>query len=138
MDTSHEAPGIYVTLDTSYEEAVERVTAELKKEGFGVLTEIDVRQTLKNKLDVDFRPYVILGACNPPLAYRALQAAPDVGLFLPCNVTVAVQEDGTVMVSIIDPYKMLQFIESDEVDAVAREADTRLRRVASALQVAQP
>ena len=133
MNATHEPPGFYVTMNASYEEAVEKVTAELKAEGFGVLTEIDVKKTLKEKLDVDFRPYVILGACNPPLAHRALQADPDVGLFLPCNVTVTSKEDGTVMVSIIDPNKMLQLLMSDELEEVAREAERRLSRVAKAL-----
>lgn len=136
MDEMHDAPGFYVIMNTSYEKAVERVTAELKAEGFGVLTEIDVKRTLKDKLGVEFRPYVILGACNPPLAHRALQADPNVGLFLPCNVTVAAQDDGTTMVSIIDPNKMLELVMSDELDAVAQEAESRLRRVAKALQAA--
>ena len=94
------AIGTMVRLNTDYESALERVIGALKAEGFGVLTEIDVKETFKKKLDVDFRPYKILGACNPPLAHRALSVAPEVGLLLPCNVTVSQVEDGVTEASL--------------------------------------
>ncbi len=119
-------------LTVTYEEAIERVTEALKAEGFGVLTEIDAKATLKKKLDVDFRKYVILGACNPPLAYRALQTEPELGLLLPCNVIVYEDETGTV-VSIVDPMSMLGIVKNPDLDAVAREARARLERVIKAL-----
>ena len=116
------------SLDLPYDEAVEIVISALKDEGFGVLTEIDVQETLKEKLDVEFRRYVILGACNPPLAHKALSADLDVGLLLPCNVIV--YEDGeATAVAIVDPISMLGEIESDEVRAVAEVARQGLERV---------
>lgn len=124
--------GIFVKLHTDYETALARVTAALKTEGFGVLTEIDVKATLKKKIDVDFRPYKILGACNPPLAYRALQAAPEVGLLLPCNVTVS-QEEDHCLVSLVDPIGMMDFVKHPALTPVAEEARARLERVAAAL-----
>lgn len=124
--------GLTVKLHTDYETALQKVTEALKVEGFGVLTEIDVKATLKKKLDVDFRPYKILGACNPPLAYRALSAAPEVGLLLPCNVTVAQVDDG-IEVSIIDPLGMMGFVQHPDLEPVAEEARQRLERVAKAL-----
>lgn len=124
--------GLTVKLHTDYDTALEKVTEALKVEGFGVLTEIDVKATLKKKLDVDFRPYKILGACNPPLAYRALSAAPEVGLLLPCNVTVAQVDDG-IEVSIIDPISMLGFVSHPDLEPVAEEARQRLERVVKAL-----
>ena len=125
--------GLTVRLNKNFEEALPQVTAALKAEGFGVLTEIDVKETLKKKLDVDFRPYKILGACNPPLAYRALSAAPEVGLLLPCNVTVSYVEENVTQVSIIDPLSMLGFINHPDLEPVAAEARARLDRVAAAL-----
>jgi uncharacterized protein (DUF302 family) len=119
-------------LDLPYAQAVEQVTGALKKEGFGVLTEIDVKATLKKKLDVDFQDYVILGACNPPLAHRALTAAPDVGLLLPCNVIVYRQDEQSV-VSIIDPLMMMGVLPHPELETVAQEARTRLVRVIESL-----
>ncbi len=119
-------------LDIPYEQAVEQVTAALKDEGFGVLTEIDVKATLKKKLDADFRKYVILGACNPPLAHQALKAELEIGLLLPCNVIVY-EEDGGSVVSIMDPISMLGVVEKPELDPVAGEARTRLQRVMAAL-----
>jgi uncharacterized protein (DUF302 family) len=133
MMTSEGQLGIHVRLQTSYQEALEKVTAALKAEGFGVLTEIDVKDTLKKKLDVEFRNYKILGACNPPLAYRALQAAPQVGLLLPCNVTVSEAADGQIEVSLIDPLSMMGVISDPALDEVAQEARERLERVAAAL-----
>ncbi len=99
--------GFEVYLAQSYEQAVETVTSSLKTQGFGILTQVDVRATMKEKLGVDFRPYTILGACNPPLAHRALEQAPEVGLMLPCNVTVESSEAGTSLVRIANPASML-------------------------------
>jgi uncharacterized protein (DUF302 family) len=121
-----------IELDVPYEQAVERVTAALKKEGFGVLTEIDVQATLKKKLDADFRKYVILGACNPPLAHRALSTQLEIGLLLPCNVIVY-EENGNSVVSIVDPISMLGVVKDPELKPVADEARARLQRVAQAL-----
>jgi len=108
-------------LDTSYEEAVAKITDALKEEGFGVLTEIDVKATLKKKLDVDFRRYVILGACNPPYAYRTLQADLDVGLLLPCNVIVYETDDQKAYVSALNPVSALEVIKSEELRKIAEE-----------------
>jgi uncharacterized protein (DUF302 family) len=121
-----------IELDVPYEQAVERVTAALKKEGFGVLTEIDVQATLKKKLDADFRKYVILGACNPPLAHRALSTQLEIGLLLPCNVIVY-EENGNSVVSIVDPISMLGVVDDPDLQPVADEARARLERVAQAL-----
>ena len=126
-----------VELDDPYEAALEKVTAALKVEGFGVLTKIDVKATMKEKLDADFRPYTILGACNPPLAHRALSNEPLVGLLLPCNVTVEATEAGGSLVSIVNPEAMMSvgaLADSDVVCSVAAEARTRLERVAAALR----
>jgi uncharacterized protein (DUF302 family) len=117
----------------SYDRAVERVTNELKKEGFGVLTEIDVKATLKKKLNVDFRRYVILGACNPDLAHQALEAEPHIGLLLPCNVVVQETAKGGVIVSIADPRAMFAIVDNKDVAPVAEDANTRLRRVIDAI-----
>ena len=127
--------GLVVRLNKTYDEALTQVTAALKAEGFGVLTEIDVKETLKKKLDVDFRPYKILGACNPPLAYRALSAAPEAGLLLPCNVTVSYIEDNVTEVAIVDPLSMLGIIHHPDLEPVAAEARARLDRVAAVLRV---
>lgn len=121
-----------VRLNLPYDQAVDKVTAALKEEGFGVLTEIDVKATLKKKLDADFRNYVILGACNPPLAHRALATDLEIGLLLPCNVIVY-EDNGASVVSILDPISMLGVVENPEIDPVADEARTRLERVAQAL-----
>lgn len=133
MTEIKEALGTAVYLDTDYETAVAQVTAALQAEGFGVLTEIDVKATLKKKLDVDFRPYKILGACNPPLAYKALSTAPEIGLMLPCNVTVSQEENGRILVNLINPTMMLGVIDLPELAEVANDAGERLKRVASAL-----
>lgn len=126
--------GIQVHLDAPYEAAVEQVTAALKEQGFGVLTEIDVKATMKKKLDVDFQKYVILGACNPPLAHRALSAEPAIGLLLPCNVIVYEDEaQGGSVVSLVDPIAMLGFVDNPALAPVAQEARTRLEKVAAAL-----
>jgi uncharacterized protein (DUF302 family) len=121
-------------VDASYEEAVERTRAALKKQGFGVLTEIDVKATMKTKLDADFRPYVILGACNPPLAHRALSADLGVGLLLPCNVIVYDNLDGTSTVEAMDPQAALTLVgDNAAIAEVASEARARLRRVLDGL-----
>lgn len=120
-------------LDLPYEQAVEKTVAALKEEGFGVLTEIDVRATLKKKLDADFRKYLILGACNPPLAQRALQSELEIGLLLPCNVIVY-EDNGGGVVSIVDPISMLGVVESADLDSVAQEARAKLQRVIKNLQ----
>lgn len=125
--------GTTVRLNTDFETAIRRVTEALKAEGFGVLTDIDVKETLKKKLDVDFRPYRILGACNPPLAYQALKTAPEVGLLLPCNVVVDQIENEVVDVSFIDPIAMLGVLSYPQLRTVADDARARLNRVAAAL-----
>jgi uncharacterized protein (DUF302 family) len=126
-----------VSLPDNYDDAVDKVTQALKSEGFGVLTNIDVKATLKEKLDADFRRYIILGACNPPLAYQALQNEPLVGLLLPCNVTVEETEAGS-LVSIVNPEAMLgiqPLTQNEKICEVAAEARTRLERVAKSLKV---
>ena len=125
--------GFNIALNMSFDNALDHVTNALKAEGFGILTEIDVKETLKKKLDVDFRPYKILGACNPPLAYRALTAALEVGLLLPCNVTVTQADNGLVDVALIDPLMMLGVAANPALEPIAQEARQRLERVAAAL-----
>jgi uncharacterized protein (DUF302 family) len=115
--------------DTDYETAIERVTARLADEGFGVLTEIDVRETLKKKLDVDFRRYVILGACNPQFAHRALEAEPEIGVLLPCNVVVAERAAGGSTVMAMDPAAVFTLIGNPEIEPVGGEVRERIRRV---------
>jgi uncharacterized protein (DUF302 family) len=127
--------GFSVTLPVGYEGAVERTRAALAKEGFGVLTEIDVRATLKKKLDVDFRPYVILGACNPPLAHRALNAERDIGLLLPCNVIVyAGDTPDTSVVAAMDPVAALGLTGRTDIGHLAGEVRARLERALAALE----
>jgi uncharacterized protein (DUF302 family) len=116
-------------LDTSYEEAVSKITDALKEEGFGVLTEIDVKATLKKKLGLDFRKYVILGACNPPYAHRTLQADLDVGLLLPCNVIVYETDDKKAYISAINPVSALEVIKNEELRKIAEEVSEKLKRV---------
>jgi uncharacterized protein (DUF302 family) len=126
--------GIRVALNLPYEQAVEKTTGALKAEGFGVLTQIDMQATLKQKINADFRRYVILGACNPSLSHRALLANLDVGLLLPCNVTVYEDGDGSV-VTAVDPVEMLGSLKVDPVaHEVAVEARTRLQRVIASLK----
>ncbi len=132
--TTENKLGMVVHLKVDYETALAKTIAALKVEGFGVLTEIDVKETLKKKLDVDYPPYKILGACNPPLAYRALTTAPEVGLLLPCNVTVRQLDDGTIEVALVDPLMMLGVVQNPALKPVADEARERLERVAQALQ----
>lgn len=124
--------GFSKTTDYTFEDAIQKVTDELKKEGFGVLTTIDVKDTLKKKLDVDFRKYTILGACNPPLAHQALQAEEELGLLLPCNVIVYEKENKTV-VSVVDPMIMEHIIDNPNMKPVAEEVKKKLEKVLAAV-----
>ncbi|HIE26872.1 TPA: DUF302 domain-containing protein [Candidatus Poribacteria bacterium] len=119
--------GFSKTIAVPYETAVEKVTAVLKEEGFGVLTTIDVKDTLKKRLGVDFRKYVILGACNPPLAYKTLQAEIEIGLLLPCNVIVYENDEGKSVVSAIDPLMMVSIVENSALEEIAKEVSAKLR-----------
>ena len=120
-------------MDLSFDEAIDRVTDELQKEGFGVLTEIDVKATLKKKLDVDFRNYRILGACNPPFAYQALLAEPQIGLMLPCNVVVQESDNGQIIISAIDPLASMQAVENEALGDVAEQVRAKLQKVIESL-----
>ncbi len=133
-DATQTRIGTTVQIKADFDSALARVTEALKAEGFGVLTEIDVKETMKKKLNVDFRPYKILGACNPPLAHKALTAAPEVGMLLPCNVTVSQVGEGVVEVGLVDPLVMLAVVPNPELESVAQEAQARLQRVAASLR----
>ena len=124
--------GFSKMVDMSYEQTLEKVTAELKKEGFGVLTSIDVKETLKQKINVDFKKYTILGACNPPIAHRALLEEEELGLLLPCNVIVY-EKDGKTRVSIFDPMVMTWIMENDNMKPIATEVQEKLQRVLKAI-----
>jgi uncharacterized protein (DUF302 family) len=127
--------GLRVEIPVSYDRAIQQTTAALKEQGFGVLTTIDVQQTLKQKLDREFRKYVILGACNPPLADRALHAELEVGLLLPCNVVVYETPPGRSVVAAMAPLAALGIVgDNKELESVAKEADTRLRRALTSLE----
>lgn len=117
------------TVDMSFKKAISRVIEELKKEGFGILTEIDVKETLKRKMDVDFPDYTILGACNPPFAYRALQAEPKIGTMLPCNIVVQKLDDGKIDVAAVDPLASMQAIQNNELQTIAEEIQLKLIKV---------
>jgi uncharacterized protein (DUF302 family) len=121
------------TLNGDFNNIVDKVTSALKAEGFGVLTEIDVKETLKKKLNVDFKKYKILGACNPPFAYKALQAEDKIGAMLPCNVTVIEQENGEVEVAAIDPVASMQAIQNNSLASVAVEVQSKLKKVVDSL-----
>jgi uncharacterized protein (DUF302 family) len=125
--------GFGLDLPIPYERAIEEVTAKLKEQGFGVLTTIDVKATLKEKLDADFRPYTILGACNPPLAYRALSTDLEIGLMLPCNVVVYETEPHKTRVEFLDPVAALGIVANEQLRPIAQEAKERLERVARQL-----
>tara|TARA_B100001115_G_scaffold172409_1_gene155597 strand:+ start:274 stop:636 length:363 start_codon:yes stop_codon:yes gene_type:complete len=118
--------------NSSFDEVIEKVTEALKKEGFGVLTEIDVQSTLKKKLDEDFRPYRILGACNPPFAHKALLAEDKIGAMLPCNVIVQ-QRDKEIEVAAVDPVASMQAVENDKLEGIAKEIRNKLRSVIESL-----
>lgn len=126
--------GFSVKLSGDFDEVVGRVIEELKGEGFGVLTEIDVKATLKAKIDVDRRPYKILGACNPKLANQAINAEPDIGLLLPCNVVVREDEDDSIVVGFMDPAAVLGLVGRDELKSLGAEVRGKLERVRDALQ----
>lgn len=126
--------GLTTTLKgLGYTDAIERTKEALKGEGFGVLTTIDIKDTLRNKLDVDHRDYVILGACSPPLAHKALQAEPAIGLLLPCNVVVTTDDEGNAIVSALDPTKMFSLVGRDDILPIAEDVKARLERVLAAL-----
>jgi uncharacterized protein (DUF302 family) len=118
----------------SFDDAIIKVTEDLKNEGFGVLSEIDISATLKKKLDVDFRKYKILGACNPPAAYKALQAEGHIGVFLPCNVIVQEHEDGSIEVSAVDPVASMMAVKNDTLGEVATDIQNRLKKVIEGLK----
>ncbi|MES0490676.1 MAG: DUF302 domain-containing protein [Leptospirales bacterium] len=117
----------------TFSEVVEKATTALANEGFGILTQIDVKQTMKKKLDLDKNPYLILGACNPELANRAMDAEPDIGVLLPCNVVVREEDSGEVVVSIMNPKAAMQMTDNEEVSKVANEAWVKLERIQKAL-----
>lgn len=121
------------TLKGEFNSVIDKVTSALKLEGFGILTEIDVKETLKKKLDVDFKKYKILGACNPPFAYKALQAEDKIGAMLPCNVTVIEQENGDVEVAAVDPVASMQAIQNQSLASVANEVRNKLKKVVDSL-----
>lgn len=125
--------GFSKILELSHDEAVVKVTEKLSKEGFGILTEIDVKATFKKKLDVDFKPYIILGACNPPSAYKAITSEEQIGLLLPCNVIVYVDDDEKTVVSLINPAEMLGATDNEELREVMNSVSGKLQRVFAAI-----
>lgn len=137
MTTMNTALGISTVLALDYDQAIEHVVAALKEQGFGVLTEIDVKATLKKKLDADFRRYIILGACNPPLAHRALSTDPAIGLLLPCNVIVYENDDRTTTVSAMNPMAIVDITGHEALREVAEQATAKLRAAVDALSKLQ-
>lgn len=125
--------GFHKTLTCSFEEAIEKVTAALKQEGFGVLTEINVKETLKAKLGIEKRPYMILGACNPPLANQVLEIDPDIGMLLPCNVVVREEENGSITVAFLDPKAILGLVEKPAIESIAMQVRAKLENVKNSL-----
>lgn len=119
--------------NVTFETAKEKVTAALKKEGFGILTNINVQETLKKKIDVDFRPYEILGACNPHFAYKALSAEDKIGIMLPCNVIIEENENGTIVVSAVDPIASMGAVENNSLEEIAKEVQQKLKQVINSL-----
>jgi len=130
MDTRF---GFGTVVTASFNDSIERVTAALKDEGFGVLTDIDVAATMKAKLDKDMPPYRILGACNPPLAHQAISAEPEIGLLLPCNVVVRAIDDATTRISFMDPEAVLQLVDQPGIELLAADVKARLKRVMTAV-----
>lgn len=126
--------GFNAKFNGSFDDAVAKVTEELSKEGFGVLTEIDVKAVLKKKLDIEKRPYKILGACNPVLANQALTAEPDIGLLLPCNVVVREEDDGSINVGFMDPQAVLTLVERDDIGEIAGQVREKLQRVKAGIE----
>jgi len=120
-------------INSSFEDAVNKVTDELKKEGFGVLTEIDVKETLKKKLDDDFRRYKILGACNPPFAYKALSVEENIGILLPCNVIVQEKENEKIQISVVNPMESMQAVKNPALEEIAAEVSSKLQKVLKSL-----
>jgi len=125
--------GLSRKLDMGFDDVLARTRDALQSQGFGVLTEIDVKATLKKKLDTEFRKYIILGACNPPLAHRTLSAELEIGLLLPCNVIVYENDDGGTTVSAVDPFTMVTVVNNRDLNAIAEEADERLRKAIEAI-----
>ena len=125
--------GFFATVHESFEATVQKVTEALRAEGFGVLTEIDVQETLKKKLGIDRRPYKIPGAGNPPLAHRAIEAEPDIGLLLPCNIVVREEDDGSITVGFMDPGAVLGLVDNPEIGVLAKDVRKRLDRVRESL-----